>query len=1073
MRDFLTYFGVALIALLSAIFAAPYVVDFNALRPNMAAELSRMTGATARLDGTIALHFLPTPRFSAEDIDISGDFGRIHAKNAVFMLAAPGLLKGKLQFIRAEFDDADVALDADRPGAPALAGDMQFDDFALRRADVTIWRGGVAAARIEGLDLDARIPGPRGPFEGRGAFDWQGRRLAFVLATDVRTNNVLPLKASLIWPEDMGRVDFDGRVDFSASAFEGDARAEGKAAPGPWTAQASARLSLGGAEARDVSARLGDGPLADRLSGGFGYETGAGKIAVALESPHLSQDWAEFFAARLARLALAAKDGAPVDLRLSAADLTWRGASWSGARLNWKAGAPAEFQATGPGEARIDISAAPENGVWRGKARLQAKDFEAFAAALRASAPAASAALGQGVHAVEASGDFVASPQEWALNRGDFLFGRNRFSGGLWLHPAAAGKAPEVIANLSSEALDLDSAPDLAFGGFGGLDLDLSLHARTLKSARAGVLSGEGGRIDAHLLRRGDSVRLERLDMSHIGGADLFAAAAWSGNFAGLRGEARLRAGDLRPLARALARLWPDSLTRALAARARILSPADLAGKAADGGFFVDGTLGATKIAVTFPPAGGAGAVAVDLSAPEGGTLLGQFGAPVVWTQDLGPARLSARAEPDSARNGARRLSASADLARLHGEFRGDLGEDFSLDGEAKLSGDAGAVLALYSLAPNSLASSSGPPPAPLRLSAHAAWRDGALALSDLAGDWQGVRLAGDFSADSSGLKGALRCGRFPGAALFALVLGPPPPAKAGALWSSLSFAPVLIDPPPAQLSVTTDDLEPFGGKARFDLALTPGALSVARGEAAVLGGMARGGFDLRRDGRQVSLSGEIEASDLALDTPALSARLDGQLKFAGGGVSAAALAASLSGEGAVTLRDLAIRQAAPDAADAALRASEANAEPFDATAVAKSLDAAFARGPLRRPEAGFKARLADGQLALTPTDEGGQGIDAGFDLRDAALSLVFSSSAHDPPAGWAAPAPSGSVTWFGPWRAPVRKVDAAAFVDAVATRALEREQARIEKQKKEDQERLRALSAPPGANQSEEALPR
>lgn len=1068
MRDFLTYIGVALIALLSAIFAAPYVVDFNALRPNIGAELSRMTGARVRLDGPIALHFLPTPRFSAEDIDLSGDFGRVHAKNAVFMLAAPGLLKGKLQFVRAEFDDADVALDADRSVAPALTGDMQFDDFVLRRADVTIRRSGVPAVRIEGLDLDARIPGPQGPFDARGTFDWRGRRLAFALATDVRTNHVLPLKASLIWPEDTGRVDFDGRVDFSASAFEGDARAEGKAAPGPWTAQASTRLSLDGVQAREVSARLGDGPLADRLSGSLGYRTGDGRIAVALESSHLSQDWAEFFAADLAhsgRLALAAKGGAPFDLRLGVADLTWRGASWSGARLNWKTGAPAEFHATGPGEARIDISAAPENGVWRGKARLQAKDFSSLAAAFLASAPDAGAALAPGgVHAVEASGDFTASPQEWALNRGEFLFGRNRFFGALWFHPAAAGKAPELTANLSSEALDLDSAPDLAFGGFGGLDLDLSLHARTLKSARAGVLSGEGGRIDAHLLRRGGAVRLERLDMSRIGGADLFAAADWSGNFAGLRGEARLKAGDLRPLARALSRLWPDSLTRTLAARAKILSPADLAGKAADGGFFVDGTLGATKIAVTFPPANGAGAVAVDLSAPEGGTLLGQLGAPVVWTQDLGPARLSARAEPDSSRPGAKKLAASADLAGLHGQFHGRLGDDYALDGEAKLSGDAGAILALYSL-------SSGP--APLRLSAHAAWRDGALALNGLAGDWQGVRLAGDVEADSSGLKGALRCGRLPGAALFAFVLGPPPPAKAGALWSSLSFAPVLIDPPPAQLSVTTDDLEPFGGKARFDLTLAPGALSVSRAEAAVLGGLARGGFDLRRDGRQASLSGEIEVSDLALDNPAFSARLDGRLKFAGGGVSAAALAASLSGEGAVRLRDLVIREAAPDAADAVLRASETNAEPFDAKAVAQNLDAAFARAPLRRPEAGFAARLADGRLALAPTDEGGKGIDADFDLRDATLSLVFSATAHDLPAGWTAPAPRGSAVWAGPWRAPARKVDAAAFVDAVATRALEREHARIEKQKAEDRERLRALSAPPGTNQSEEALPR
>ena len=385
---------------------------------------------------------------------------------------------------------------------------------------------------------------------------------------------------------------------------------------------------------------------------------------------------------------------------------------------------------------------------------------------------------------------------------------------------------------------------------------------------------------------------------------------------------------------------------------------------------------------MTFPPAnGGAGPVTLNLSAPEAGTLLDQLGAPVLWTQDLGPARLSARAEPDPARQGARRLSASADLAGLHGEFRGGLAEDFSLDGEADLSGDAGAILALYSL---------GSDPSPLRLVARVGWRDGALALHDLAGDWAGARVEGDMSADATGLKGALHCDRLWAGALVALVLGPPQPARAGVFWSSLSFAPVLLDPPPAQLSVTTDDLEPFGGKARFDLGLRPGALSVARAQAAVLGGAARGGFDLRRDGRQVSVSGDVEASDLALDNPAFSARLDGRLKFAGSGVSASALAASLAGEGAVRLRDLVIRQAAAAAADEALRASEASDAPFDAKAVAKRLDAAFARAPLRRAEAGFAVRLAGGQLALTPADEGGQGVDAGFDLRDANFVAGF-----------------------------------------------------------------------------------
>jgi hypothetical protein len=46
----------------------------------------------------------------------------------------------------------------------------------------------------------------------------------------------------------------------------------------------------------------------------------------------------------------------------------------------------------------------------------------------------------------------------------------------------------------------------------------------------------------------------------------------------------------------------------------------------------------------------------------------------------------------------------------------------------------------------------------------------------------------------------------------------------------------------------------------------------------------------------------------------------------------------------------------------------------------------------------------------------------------------------------------------------PSRRVDATSFVNAVAMRALDREHARIEMQKRQDQERLRAISAQPAA---------
>ncbi|WP_374546661.1 AsmA family protein [Rhodoblastus sp.] len=1066
MRDLLTYIGIALIVVLSAAFAAPFLIDFDAFRPAIAEELTQATGAQVRFKGPVAVKFLPTPRFSAENLDISGESYRFHADKARFALSLPGLLRGRLQFSRAALDGAELVLDADKMRRPNLAAPLQFDALVLRRAHIVVTRGGAPSVEIAGLDLNAEIPSLRGPLSGRGGFDWRGNRIGFSVASDALAKNLLPLKANFTGPDDSGRLELDGRVDLTkAPAFEGEAKASGKAAPGPWTAQGPLLVGLDGALAREATVRLGDGPLADKLSGSARYETAGGKLVLAVEAPLLSRAWSEFLAAPL----LAAESALPLDLRFGVGALNWRGMDLSQAELIWRPGAPAQFKAQGPGAARIEASVAPDQTGWRGKTQLKTSDFATFAAALGDAAPAVGKALGGAdVHALELGGDIMASPDEWALTNASLAFGRARFSGELRFRPVQADGRPLLAARLAAPALDLDSVPDFSGAAFDALDLDLSIEAQTMRSARAGELSGDGGRIRAHLLRAGDALQLERLELRNIGGADLTASASWGRDGAGLKGEARLKAGDAGPLAQVLARLWPGAATKALAARARALSPADLSGKAGESGFSLNGTLGATRIAASLAAdQAGQRAVAVDLSAPEAGALLNQLGAQAVWGQRLGAARISLHTQGDPQSNGARNVTASAELAGLRGAFRGSMSDparDWAVEGEANLAGDAGKILGAFTAAPAASV--------PLRLAARALWRDGALALQNLNGEAAGSKLSGDLTASGDGLAGALRLDRLSAPALVALVLGPPAPAKTGALWSSLSFSPTGIDPPRAKLAIETGELQPFGARGRFDLALGPGALSIAGAELEAFGGTMRGGIDLRRDGAQATLGGEIEVRNIVLKNPALSARLDGAAKFAGNGGSAAALIGSLAGDGAATVRDLVIEGAAAGAPDQALAASEASEAPFDTKEVAKSLDAAFARAPLRRPEAHFALRLASGQAAFAPTDEGGQGIEAGFDLRDATLSVAVSAAAQKLPAGWNGAAPRGTMVWSGAWRSPARRVDAAAFVNAVATRALEREQARIERQRREDQERIRALreQAPPPAPEPQPA---
>ena len=1053
MRDLLTYIGIAVIVLLTAAFAAPLLIDFDAYRGQLAEELASATGAQVELNGPISLSLLPTPRFSAENFQMSADFGAVRAEKAVFELSLPALIQGKLQFSQARLDNAELSIETEKSWLRKLPAATQFDNLVLRRAKVNLLRSGAPALTLEDVDLIASAPSLAGPFQGRGSLSLFGEKHIFSFASDLFEKGQLPLKASLTSLGETGRLELDGRLSFAAAlVFEGQAKAAGKAAPGEWQAQAALNARLDGVEAQNLAARLGDGPLANKISGGGRYEARSGQISLDLAAPQIDAGWAEFFSGPL--LAASASKG-PLDLHLAVESLDWRGASWSQVQFSRTTGAPAHLQAQGPGGSRLDFAATPDKTGWRGKAQVKTQDFSAFAAALPQAAPL----VGVKFRALDLSGDFALSPDELVLTGANLALDGARFAGELRFRPEEPGRRAFLLARLAAPALDLDAAPDLADTVLAGVDLDLALEAQTVKLARGGQKFAETGRIRAHFLRDGEAARLEKLDLQKIGGADLSVSGAWGLSFSGLKGEARLKAADLSELAQLLTRLFPGGATKTLAGRAKTLSPADLTAKVggAEKPFELSGTLRGTKIAASFSPGDGEKiAASLDLAASDGGLLLNQLGAPLLLAQKSGPAHVTARAQSQSDQPQKLDVAASGDLAGLHGDFHGfveDVLRAPAVEGDLVLSGDLAKILASFSAAPPSLL--------PVRLAGRLLARDGAVALHNLAGAWGGDKFAGDLTFAADGVSGDLRCDRLSAPALAALALGSPAPVKAGALWSSLTFAPVLVDPPRAKIAMETLDLQPFGGKARFDLALGPGLLSVSQARFEGFGGVLRGGFDLRREGGQVTLSGDVEAATISLKNPAFLTSLDGRLHFAGNGASAAALVGSLAGGGDVHAKNLVIGGADLQAPDVALAASEAGEAPFDAAAIAKNLDVSFAHENFRLAEADFSVRLAGGRLTLVREKDEDAALEFTFDLRDASMALDLSAYAQKLPEGWKDSPPRAGVIWSGAWAAPSRRVDSTGFVNAVAVRALEREQARIEILKAQDRERLRALSAP------------
>ena len=710
--------------------------------------------------------------------------------------------------------------------------------------------------------------------------------------------------------------------------------------------------------------------MADKLQGKARYEPQTGEIALDLAAPHLGEPWVEALAAPL--LAASASK-APLDLHLAADSLDWRGVSWTQARYDRKSGAPARVQAQGPGDSALDLAVATDKtdkDVWRGKGEFKAQDFAALAAALPFAAPLADLKL----RAVDLTGDVSLSPGAVAVTGANLRLDRARLTGDLIFKPEKAGSRPFLAARLTAPALDLDAAPEFSGGFFPDVDLDLSLDAQTVKLARSGVAYGEGGKIKAHLLRKDDATTLEKLELRNIGGADLTASGGWDRDFSSMKGEARLKAADVSGLAQALARVAPGAATRLLASRGKLLSPADLLAKAGEKGFELSGALGGTKISASLTPlADGGRSAAFELSAPEGGVLLNQLGASLLLTQKYGPAHVTAQAQPEGGKAAKLNLTAIADVAGLHGAFHGNLqdlaGDPLkapSIDGDLALSGDMAKVFAGLL---------SGPQPA--RLTARLVGKPGELKAQNFAGEWGGSKISGDLTFGAEGVGGRLSCDRLSAPALLALVLGPPAPVRKGALWSSLSFAPVITDPPRAKLAVEAEDFRPFGASAQFDLALGPGFLSLSHAKFEAIGLVLRGGLDLRRDGARVTIEGDAEGADIALKDPALSGKLSGRLHFAGNGANAAALIGSLAGSGSAQSHDLAIEGAAAEGLNEALAASEAADAPFDAAQVAKSLDQGFSRGAFHVAEADFSLRLAEGRMAFTREKDEGAALDA------------------------------------------------------------------------------------------------
>jgi hypothetical protein len=1033
-------------------------------------------------------------------------------------VAVAPLLRGELDFTEATLQRPRLRLTLSPDGAvvplgakPAFAPQLRFERIAVE--DGTLELRDPATGRdvaLGDIGLTAQADALTGPFRGDGAVRLGSGRTAFRFTTSEFANDRLRLKLIVDATAASPRVDVDGTFATpsgkgGATTFAGTAILSGRWTPRgfdtalPWRVAAQMRGTARALHADSLELRLGDEEHALSFPGTADIDlSGTPKATASLKARQLDLDRALGRENGPPPLVRAAQlfDALTADSRLSAEtvplSLDWTAESIlvGGETVTDVAGALRfeedrpprfSFEASGPGRSHLKLDGDVETGSaaeFNGMVALSAGDLDRVAAWL---GPVLPPGLPRPlpVRRAEVTGRAVVSRVGVAGHDLALRLDRSALTGTLAYTKAVGADPPRLFADVAASALDLDGLPDpgAATRALGALDLSISFSAQAIAVAGLAAQPVAVDRIRLDLTKSAGLLRLRDFDILGLGGASLHAKGSWDGD--AVEVQATVDADRLQNTADFLRRLAPNPVSTFVARQAPALSPAHLAfsararaganGSAPDiAALLLDGSLGATQLAMRVGPdaqAPGALEGTIRVDAADSLALLRQAGVSVLPLAGAGPGRIAMTAHGTLA--GRLDASLSATLAGASFGYAGSLaeGSEPHVSGAVKLS--SGDLLPL--LQASAFAFPDATARLPAELAGAVAWTPQGLAVSGLSGSIAAtpVRGALQLGVDGRGrptVGGDLAVDHLALATLVALALGAPQPAKAGTLWSNLPFASGLADPPATTLAlkVAAFDL-PFGmvgHDADFRVEIAPGVVALKGFSAALQPGRVVGDLTLRRDGRTAAVEGHAAMEDYPIALPNAQGRLKAALEIAGSGGSALALVSSLAGSGPAQIADLTLPRADPAALARVFAMAEDDRLTIDEAEVARTLRREFDKGALKVGDRSFDLGLAAGQLRFVPTTaakpDGGAAttVAASIDLRDGSVEERVGLTQTALPRDWTGPPPRVGLLFKGPIAAPNVSLDVANFINALATRAIARESARIQSYESDIRER-------------------
>ena len=231
MGSLLAALTTIVLTVLAALFAVPFLVDWNDYRSEFEAQAAKIVGRPVRVAGKIDLSILPVPVLNVRGLRIADEFGKFDKPFAEIeglnvILALPSLLSGTIEAKSIELDQPIIRLKIDEFGegtwqsigpqgldVPLPVREVILNHVAIKDGAFELRNGREATARrIDHISGTFSAESLTGPFRFAGAATTGGDAREIKLFAGQIKGSSLRLKASMRSADGVSLYQLDGDV---------------------------------------------------------------------------------------------------------------------------------------------------------------------------------------------------------------------------------------------------------------------------------------------------------------------------------------------------------------------------------------------------------------------------------------------------------------------------------------------------------------------------------------------------------------------------------------------------------------------------------------------------------------------------------------------------------------------------------------------------------------------------------------------------------------------------------------------------------------------------------------------